>query len=173
MMNSEPSILRQIEADYQQFVRAVDGLSEEQFVRQVDGKWSTADVMQHLYLSARPVARLLAGPREVLMQWGKTNAPAKAYDTIAASYRNALGTGQKAPATMSPRPEDMQVAKDVIKERFVAVYQALIQAADVWSDNDLDTYQMPHPLLGKLSVREMLYFTSVHTQHHFQRLPAL
>ena len=30
----------------------------------------------------------------------------------------------------------------------------------------LDTYILPHPVIGKLSIREMLYFTHLHTVHH-------
>ena len=31
---------------------------------------------------------------------------------------------------------------------------------------DLDAVLLPHPLLGKLTVREMLFFTVYHVQHH-------
>lgn len=37
---------------------------------------------------------------------------------------------------------------------------------DSWTEQDLDTVLLPHPLLGKLTVREMLYFTIYHAQHH-------
>ena len=35
-----------------------------------------------------------------------------------------------------------------------------------WSENDLDINVMPHPIIGKISVREMLFFTIYHIQHH-------
>ncbi|MCB9182399.1 MAG: DinB family protein [Flavobacteriales bacterium] len=35
-----------------------------------------------------------------------------------------------------------------------------------WSESDLERYLLPHPLLGKLTLREMLYFTLYHVQHH-------
>ena len=38
--------------------------------------------------------------------------------------------------------------------------------AQRWSDADLDSVLLPHPLLGKVTVREMLYFTIHHVQHH-------
>ena len=34
------------------------------------------------------------------------------------------------------------------------------------SQADLDRYRLPHPLLGKLTVREMLFFTVYHNYHH-------
>ena len=35
-----------------------------------------------------------------------------------------------------------------------------------WKESDLDKYVLPHPLLGKISLREMLYFTDFHILHH-------
>ena len=35
-----------------------------------------------------------------------------------------------------------------------------------WKDAQLDQYIAPHPLLGKITVRELCYFTIYHTQHH-------
>ena len=38
--------------------------------------------------------------------------------------------------------------------------------ADSFSEKQLDTFILPHPLLGKLTLREMLYFTIYHAEHH-------
>jgi len=35
-----------------------------------------------------------------------------------------------------------------------------------WSDKALDNYLLPHPLLGKMTVREILFFTLYHNLHH-------
>ncbi|GAB4042787.1 DinB family protein [Spirosoma litoris] len=162
---------QQLSADCNAFVAVVNALSADQFRKPLDDKWSVAEVMQHLYLSARPVSRLMAGPRDVLTQWGKAPLPARAYEEIASAYKKILATGAKAPAAMSPRAEDMKAEKSELVERFVSIYQTLIDAISTWSDSELDTYCMPHPVLGKLSVREMLFFTSIHTQHHLKLLP--
>ncbi len=46
----------------------------------------------------------------------------------------------------------------------------LLAAMDRWRDSDLDRLRLPHPLLGKLTVREMLYFTLYHNAHHARRI---
>ena len=40
------------------------------------------------------------------------------------------------------------------------------RAIGKWSEEKLDALQLPHPLLGNLTVREMLLFTLYHQRHH-------
>lgn len=39
-----------------------------------------------------------------------------------------------------------------------------------WSEEELETYNCPHPVLGKITVREILYFTIYHVQHHHETI---
>lgn len=41
------------------------------------------------------------------------------------------------------------------------------------SDEILDTYQIPHPIIGLISVREMIYFTLYHYKHHLKAINKL
>jgi len=40
----------------------------------------------------------------------------------------------------------------------------------VWTEELLDSRYLPHPLLGKLVAREMMYFIIHHTKHHLDSL---
>ncbi|MCP5097860.1 MAG: DinB family protein, partial [Chloroflexi bacterium] len=42
----------------------------------------------------------------------------------------------------------------------------LVKALTKWSEKDLDNLMLPHPLLGNMTVREMLFFTLYHNMHH-------
>jgi len=42
----------------------------------------------------------------------------------------------------------------------------LFSKLDKFTENELDRYILPHPLLGKLTLREMLFFTIYHIEHH-------
>jgi len=44
--------------------------------------------------------------------------------------------------------------------------QELVSVAEKWNEDELDQYQLPHPILGKLTIREMLYFTIYHNLRH-------
>jgi hypothetical protein len=35
---------------------------------------------------------------------------------------------------------------------------------------ELDSYRLPHPILGKISLGELAIFTSFHTSHHYELL---
>ncbi len=42
----------------------------------------------------------------------------------------------------------------------------LAAALGMWTEQELDEYQLPHPLIGNLTVREMLFFTIYHSLRH-------
>lgn len=96
--------------------------------------------------------------------------PSRSYQEIETAYQAVLATGAKAPVAMSPRAEDMQVNREELVERFRGIYQTLGEATGGWLADELDEYLIPHPVLGKLTVREMLYFTVLHTAHHLRLL---
>ncbi|MEZ0538382.1 DinB family protein [Fibrella arboris] len=147
-------------------------LTEAEFANQPQGRWSVGDTMQHLFLSARPVARLLAGPRAIMTQWGLAGRPSRSISDIGELYRQALSKGIKAPANLSPRPDDVPADKATVRTRLTDTYLTLAEQLATWTEEELDQYQMPHPALGLLSVREMLYFVRIHTQHHIAVLAA-
>ncbi|MGB1018607.1 MAG: hypothetical protein ACPGVH_06035 [Chitinophagales bacterium] len=41
-----------------------------------------------------------------------------------------------------------------------------IKSLEKISEKELDNFRVPHPLIGKLSIREMLYFSDYHVLHH-------
>jgi hypothetical protein len=39
-----------------------------------------------------------------------------------------------------------------------------------WKDNKLDTLLLPHPLMGKMPVREIIMWSAYHVEHHNKAL---
>jgi len=39
-----------------------------------------------------------------------------------------------------------------------------------WSEEELNTIRLPHPILGKLTAKEMLSFTVYHLFHHMKTI---
>ncbi|KAB7731974.1 DinB family protein [Rudanella paleaurantiibacter] len=164
-----PEIQQTLTDRYRAFLSLTAPLTDAQFYAPTaEGKWSVAETLQHLYLSARPVARLLAGPRDGLHSFGKPVGPSRPYAQLVADYRQALvDNGIKAPASMSARAEDL-AERATVENNFAAAHQRVVDVLANWTDDDLESYQVPHPAMGLLTLREMLYFTAYHILHHLE-----
>jgi hypothetical protein len=46
----------------------------------------------------------------------------------------------------------------------------LARRVNRFSESELDQLLLPHPLLGKLTLREMVYFTIYHAHHHERQI---
>ena len=55
-------------------------------------------------------------------------------------------------------------------KRFQEEQKDFITVLEKWKEKDLAVYVMPHPALGKLTIREFVYFTILHTYHHLENL---
>lgn len=146
-----------------------DGFDTAAFFQRIGTSWSPAETVRHLTKSTRPVAKALATPKLVLrVMFGAPRRASMSYDDFVARYRAALAEGGQAGRfAPSERTEpDAERWRASIIEEFRRVNAALRKAIDGWRDEQLDRLQLPHPLLGKLTVREMLIFTLYHQRHH-------
>ena len=141
------------------------------FFRRIGSSWSPAETVRHLIKSTRPVAKAMGTNKIVLrLMFGKPGRPAMSYDLLCARYDQALDDGGQAGRfAPSPRSEsDPEEWRLTIMRDYEGVNAGLRKAIARWSDDKLDRYQLPHPLLGKLTVREMLFFTLYHQRHHVE-----
>jgi len=51
-------------------------------------------------------------------------------------------------------------------EQWSKASSELVLVAEKWNESELDGYLLPHPLIGKLTIREMLFFTMYHNLRH-------
>ena len=131
--------------------------------------WSPAENVRHLVKSIRPVTKALKVPRIVLwIRFGRPRRESVAWDTLIERYQGLLAAGGKAGRfAPSPREEhDLEARRAEILAQHAEANRALRAAILRWSENALDRSQLPHPLLGNLTIREMLYFTLHHQLHH-------
>jgi hypothetical protein len=161
-----------IEAFEQQEVESVRYWSvfdSEAFFRRIGTSWSPAETVRHLTKSTRPVAKALTTPGLVLrIMFGKATRSSITYDALREQYLGMLAKGADAGRfAPSPRTEsDPESFRRTIMDDFTRVQGDVRRAIARWSDAKLDRLQLPHPLLGKLTVREMLFFTLYHQRHH-------
>ena len=126
--------------------------------------------MDHIFRSVPPVALAHGLPVWVLrLLFGKSNRPSKSYEALVDKYKSRLAQGGRASGRFVPPIAhwDDKAKRLADLEKQVA---ALIRRIDRFSEIQLDTLLLPPPLLGKLTLREMLYFTLYHAEHHRRSL---
>lgn len=137
----------------------------DSFFKQSGEKWSPAQTVRHLTKSTRPVAKALRMPRLLLrLLFGVSKRSSTSFEDLREKYRARLNEGAQA-GRFAPS-SNSGTDRDAIMADRARVKADLLNIVRRWPEDALDKYQMPHPVLGKLTVREMLYFTIYHHQHH-------
>jgi hypothetical protein len=149
-----------------EFTDYMGTLSAKDFMSCSNEKWSAGQQLEHICLSVKPLVQALGLPKFVIkILIGKANRPSKTYDELIAKYSMKLSEGGKAGGRFVPKAVAFQ-SREKLAESLSALIQKLNIKIDSYSEDDLDTLILPHPLLGKITLREMIYFTMYHVQHH-------
>lgn len=135
-----------------------------------EGAWTAGQHLLHLIKSTKPLGKGMGYPRLLLLlKFGKAKASSRSYEATIQSYKDALGKGGKATGEFVPR-EVKKEEREALVERFREEMAVLINQVHQWSEKNLDKTVVPHPLIGNLTLREMLYFTIYHMEHHYKIL---
>lgn len=134
------------------------------------GKWSTGQQLKHLIKSVRPINKGLGLPKILLrFRFGFSNHTERDYDELVADYHIALEEGGKASKPYIPAKVSLEE-----KEELLYIYQQernkLIKLLNKWNERQLSSYVANHPLIGKLTIRELMFFTVYHNYHHLEQI---
>ena len=167
-------IVRELRALHARSRELWDGFSTTEFFFPQGEAWSPADNVRHLLKSNRPVLRALRTPKVLLLfRFGAGLRPSQSYAEVRERYLARLAAGVTA-GRFAPRPLG---SSDQTDEQRSTLMTALDQtSADLtgaisdWREWQLDRFRLPHPALGRLTVREMLFFTLYHNLHHVRNV---
>jgi len=166
-MNKD-SLAKALKAHHQAFSDYLQALSPEAYAYQKNGeKWSAGQELSHILKSVSPINQALAIPKLLLKsQFGKSNRPSRTYEGLVDRYQTKL-------KDVSADITNPFVGTPVAHAELPAVCDKLLKKVSrlgeqmgKFSEEDMDLYILPHPLLGKLTLREIMYFTIYHVQHH-------
>ena len=169
-----PAILSKVEIVmrsaeiFREFSSFCSGISNESFFRQPVEKWSVAQNVTHLITSANMTRLAYRLPKFIVRIYGgKPNRPSRSYDELVTKYTLKLEQGGRASGRFVAKLVLAEEGKEKILETFNRSMSHLITSIQKnWNDLQLDLYIAPHPLLGKITLRELCYFTIYHTEHH-------
>ena len=167
---TKEEIIDQLRVNHKAFTDFILKLDEKEFLFTEKNKWTAGQQAAHILRSVKPVTLAFGLPLFLLrIVFGKANRPSRGYGTLVHRYYDKLAAGGKASGRFIP-PEIAYSQKEKICNSIMAATETLCSRAAKYSDNELDKYILPHPLFGKLTCREMLYFTIYHVEHHHNNI---
>lgn len=153
-----------------EFRSLVSNLSKEDFEKNSNGKWSAGQDLQHVIKTLRIIRIGISIPRTFLrIIFGTASRPSRLYRDFEARYREKIQQGFKAPAYVQPTKVELSQRDQLLKtldhqtEKFCDKINNL-------TENELDRHILPHPLFGKITMREMVMATWLHQDHHIRQL---
>jgi hypothetical protein len=149
---------------------AILGMTAEDLVRHPDGKWSTAEVLEHLYLTYTGTVKGF----ERCLQAGKPLARTPIVkDRMRAFVVTGLGhlpEGRKAPDRTRPRGMAADEVTREIGPSISAMDELIAQCEARFGKR---TRVLDHPILGPLTARQWRKFHWVHGRHHLKQIQKL
>lgn len=170
-VHTKEQIQNALTSKYNNLLQWLDQQDEAELnVQKVKNKWTAAGHLDHLLRSTRPLNLALRLPLFAInIIVGKKNErPERTFEELVAKYKSKLAAGGTASGPYVPKKVDF--SKEELKNKLGREVQRLNAGIDRWEEEKMGVYLLPHPLLGKLTIREMMFFTIHHTQHHLDIL---
>lgn len=150
------------------FILYINSLTKEEYDFSYQKKWNAGQHLEHILKSVSILNKALILPKWFLKyKFGFANRPSKTKEKLIERYLEKLKTAKPTPNRFQPSEITFNEKKKNIQLLKKQVTK-LTKRIERFSNHDLDYYILPHPLLGKVTLKEMLFFTNYHVQHHLE-----
>lgn len=165
-------IIPAAEDSFMQFAKACSNIEGKAFFERPGGKWSVAENMQHLILSINTTTLAYSLPKFLVkLIGGKPNRASRTYDELLARYNKKIEEGGTASSRYVPKPIEIKYGKEKLLSNWGNTTTKFLKALTKnRTEENLDNYLVKHPLLGRITLRELCYFTIFHTKHHLESI---
>jgi hypothetical protein len=159
-------LLDAIKSEHLSFANRVLKLSAQDFEKSKNEKWTPGQQLVHIQKSIIPIALGLKLPLWLLgLIFGKSKSGSQSYEQIEARYRQKLSEGTKAPKPYIP-PKVTPNQQEKVCAAMKGTISQLCRDLESIPEKYWDTLLLPHPSLGKITLREMMQFSLAHLRHH-------
>jgi len=155
----------------QHVLQATEGMTELDFQKHMEGKWSSTEILEHLTLA---FARTVNGCKKCLQE-NKTLADIptlkqrlNSFVLVECGY---FPSGRSAPKHVIPSGSTK--GKDPVQELFTQLQAMDVALAECEVRFGTAVPVMNHPILGPFNIRQWRKFHLVHTKHHMKQIKAL
>jgi len=168
---TKKEIIASAEEIFSAFTHCCNSVSETIFFVNPAAKWSVAENVLHLIIATNTSTLAFTLPK-FLVRWagGKPNRQSRTYQQLVAKYKQKLADGGAARGRFIPKPVSIKSGKTNLIYKWNKAASKHLAALEKYDDNCLDHYLVKHPLLGRITLRELCYFTIYHTQHHLNSI---
>ncbi len=163
-MNTE-ELLKTFRRNHKELVDYIDELPQDLYSYKAPGKWDAGQQLEHIRLCLLPLERAVASKDFLREKFGWSNRKGMTYEEVLLKYEEALKAGGKAPERFVPDEVSFDRKQELIIE-IMRLTDSICKILAAYTDEELDGLQLPHPLLGSVSVREMFYIMTHHAAHH-------
>jgi hypothetical protein len=164
-MNKQ-EIIDLIAKSHDSFTGYINELTAEEYVFSHPQKWSAGQQLAHILLCVKPIVQVLRMDQSAIAQtFGLSERPTLSFEALHTDYQEKLAAGGKAPTRFLPEAASPDQRLHLSESLRNAVGELCV-LIDRFDEEDLDRLCLPHPLLGNLTLREMLYNVIHHVQHH-------
>jgi len=155
----------------QTLLSATEGMTASQWSQHPEGKWSAAEVLEHLSLT---YSRTAAGMQRILQAGEPAATPLKLKQRLGILMVVEMGhfpEGREAPNQV--RPSGSQQGAIVLGHTLENLAKMDIAIAACEERFGAGTRILDHPILGALSARQWRKFHAIHARHHAPQIQRL
>ncbi|WP_262732999.1 DinB family protein [Gaetbulibacter sp. NE] len=166
------SIAELLESKHQILIDVLSSQDDEKWQQGPEGKWTSGQQALHLLQSIKPLNDALSLPKFIIKyRFGTANRAVRDYAIVVNRYQERL---QESKGIVYGPSKNMKVPllkdKNYILNRLQVENKKLQYKTRKLSDKHLDTLILPHPLMGKMPLREIIMWTAYHVEHHTKQL---
>jgi hypothetical protein len=156
-----------LKKNHKKFIDHVDLLSKEEFEFSKNQKWTAGQELDHIVKSILPIAKIINNKDFIRSKFGTTNRDNLSYNELVDRYRNELKKRDEIPSQFIPE-EIRWSQKKELQNQIMDIVNDIAAYLDLYSEEELNELILPHPLLGALTIQEMMLFTIYHVEHHLE-----
>ncbi|NNC46283.1 MAG: DinB family protein [Winogradskyella sp.] len=169
---TKDDIILLLDDKYTDLIKWLQNQPNDKWTTGPEGKWTMGQQALHLLQSTVPLNNALSLPKFILrLKFGKANRAVRPYEEVVKRYHEKL---EKAKGKTYKGSENMRIPslkdKQFILDRLQVEQKKLQYKTKKLSNKQLDQLILPHPLMGKMPLRELIMWSAYHVEHHTETM---
>ena len=133
-------------------------------------KWNCGQQLDHINRTVSVLSKGASAPKFMLKwKFGKSNRPSKTFEGVVHKYSKGIEDGFKATGKFVPEYVTFSNRQDKVK-KLTKMARGIEYKIGKYSEADMDTIILPHPAMGIMTMREIMYFTIHHVEDHLSQM---